>query len=124
MQQRVLVCGGRGYDDRDRLFLILDRAHWANPIELLVHGAATGADTLAGLWAKERGVSVQAFPADWKKYGDAAGPIRNGLMLEATKPHMVIAFPGGRGTANMVKLARHAGIPIVRVRRANAGPPS
>lgn len=47
MKQRVLVCGGRDYDDRDSLVTVLDAAHYANPIECLIHGAARGADTLA-----------------------------------------------------------------------------
>jgi len=47
MQQKIIVCGGRNYDDRDQLFRILDAAHLMNPIILLIHGDASGADTLA-----------------------------------------------------------------------------
>lgn len=119
MQQRVLVCGGRDYDDRDQLFWVLDAAHHANPIILLIHGAARGADQLAADWALERGVLCNAYPADWDAHGKAAGPIRNKKMLDAGKPHMVIAFPGGKGTANMIQQAEAAGFSVVRVRRNN-----
>ena len=53
------------------------------------------------------------IPAKWKLHGKAAGPIRNQLMLVEHKPDMVLAFPGGKGTANMIKIARWNGVPIV-----------
>jgi hypothetical protein len=117
MQQRILVCGGRDYDDRDQLFRILDAAHLANPVILLIHGAARGADTLAADWALSRGILCQAYPADWAAHGNAAGPIRNRQMLEDGKPHLVIAFAGGKGTADMIRQAEAANVPVVRVRR-------
>jgi hypothetical protein len=116
MQQRVLVCGGRDYDDRDQLFRILDAAHVANPIVCLIHGAARGADSLAADWALDRDVLCNAYPADWDRDGKAAGPIRNQRMLDEGKPHIVIAFPGGRGTADMIRRAEKADIPVVRVK--------
>lgn len=116
MQQRALVCGGRDYDDRDQLFRILDAAHVANPIVCLIHGAARGADSLAADWALDRDVLCNAYPADWDRDGKAAGPIRNQRMLDEGKPHIVIAFPGGRGTADMIRRAEKADIPVVRVK--------
>jgi hypothetical protein len=82
---------------------------------LIIHGAAKGADTLAGRWAKEFNIPVLVFPADWKKYGRRAGPIRNAQMLSEGKPNLVVAFPGGRGTANMVGLSQKAGVPVYAV---------
>jgi hypothetical protein len=119
MKQRVLVCGGRDYNDRDRVFSILDVAHAANPIIELIHGAASGADKLADEWADGK-VAIHAFPAPWETLGHRAGPIRNQKMLDEGKPDMVIAFPGGAGTADMVKRAEKAGVPVVRIRPRNA----
>lgn len=116
MQQRVLVCGGRDYSDRKRVYEILDVAHRANPIILLIAGGANGADALAVDWARGESVPHKVFNADWEKHGRAAGPIRNQQMLDEGRPHMVIAFPGGKGTANMVKLAGVASVAVVRVR--------
>jgi hypothetical protein len=56
-------------------------------------------------------VPVKQFPADWNKYGKAAGPIRNAQM--AKYADAVILFPGGRGTANMRKLAKEHGLEIL-----------
>lgn len=115
MNQTVLVCGGRDYNDRGRLFSVLDRAHGANLIECLVHGCARGADSMAETWARERGVPVERYPALWEDHGRRAGPIRNQLMLDDSKPDLVIAFPGGAGTADMVRRANAAGVPVVTV---------
>lgn len=118
MKQRVLVCGGRDYDDKESLTTVLDAAHHANPIECLIHGAARGADTLAADWALSHDVLCNAYPADWERDGKAAGPIRNQRMLDLGKPHMVIAFPGGKGTADMIRRAEAAKVPVVKVTAA------
>jgi hypothetical protein len=81
---------------------------------MIIHGGASGADRLAGEWAASRGIPVEVHPADWQKYGRAAGPIRNQQMIDR-KPDMVVAFPGGRGTADMVRRVRMAGIELVVV---------
>ena len=109
---RVIVCGGRSYDDRSAVYAALDRLHVDTPLVRLIHGAATGADTLAHEWAVERGIMDEAFPANWEKNGRAAGPIRNKAMIILGKPHLVVAFPGGHGTADMVRRARAAGIEV------------
>ena len=111
---RLLVCGGREYNDKERVFKILDSVAAAMPDRTLtiIHGKARGADTLADIWAKDRKVAVQAYPADWDTYGNKAGPIRNKQMLDEGKPHAVIAFPGRTGTRHMVILAKRYGIPV------------
>ena len=111
---RVLIAGGRDFADRELLFETLDRLHAERRITVVIHGAARWADTLADEWAKERGIDVNAKPPDWKRHGRAAGPIRNGEMLK-NRPDLVVAFPGGKGTANRVKQATNAGIEIVLV---------
>lgn len=117
MEQCVLVCGGRDYTNEKMAFAILDAAHAANPIIEVIHGAATGADMLAAAWAAKRGVPERAFPADWETHGKAAGPIRNRQMLDQGKPHIVIAFPGGRGTRNMIEQAEGANVPVARIKK-------
>ena len=80
---------------------------------MIIHGDANGADRLASQWAVDNGLKVEPYPADWAKQGRAAGPIRNKRMLEEGKPDLVVAFPGGRGTANMTKQAGEAGVPVM-----------
>jgi hypothetical protein len=112
---RVLVCGGRDYFDRDHIFETLDSLLAVHDITCIIHGAQSGADEEAKIWAGLTKIPDEPFEADWAKHGDAAGPIRNRRMLKQGKPDMVVAFPGGRGTANMVGLAKHAGIEVMEV---------
>jgi hypothetical protein len=79
---------------------------------LLIAGGASGADTLAARWAQDRGVPTQVYMAEWERLGREAGPIRNQRMLTEGKPDLVVAFPGGKGTANMVAQARAAGVRV------------
>jgi len=115
---RVLVCGDRNWTDVDaihnRLFLVaLDTP----PSKItVIHGAARGADQIAHRVARELGCAVMPFPADWVRYGRAAGPVRNRQMLVEGRPDRVLAFHNNlsesRGTADMVRRARKAGIPV------------
>lgn len=108
---KVLVCGGRDFLDGEFVGIVLTRIHKETPITLLIQGGAMGADSLAREWARGAMVPNRTYEADWLKHGKAAGPIRNLQMLTDGKPDMVVAFPGGRGTANMVDQARLAGVP-------------
>lgn len=85
---------------------------------VVIHGAAPGADSLAARWAEAAGVQCEAFPVskvEWSVIGPAAGPMRNQRMLDLGKPEMVLAFPGNRGTADMIRRAVSAGVPVKRV---------
>lgn len=117
----VLVCGGRDYADKARVFSVLNfnRAK----IAMIVHGAAKGADTFAGLWAAENDVPCLRVPAKWRLYGKKAGAVRNALMLTLGKPDLVVAFPGGVGTAMMVGMAKKAGVRVIDLRPAQPPTP-
>lgn len=109
---RVLVCGGRDYKDSTAVFSALDILNATAVVTEIIQGNAAGADALAALWAKKRGVPDRRFPADWRKHGHFAGPSRNQQMLDEGRPDLVLAFPGGRGTADMVRRAEKAGVPV------------
>ena len=116
----LLICGSRTWRDEGRLFSILDlRTELAMPTKVIV-GGAQGADRLAELWARARGIPVAAFKAEWTAHGGkSAGPIRNRRMLLEGRPDMVIAFrmPGvSKGTDHMVEIAEKAGVPVEVVR--------
>lgn len=103
---RILVTGGRDYQDREKVFEALDRLHKEKGIACIIHGACpTGADRWADEWAKDRSVGVEAYEADWIRLGRWAGPERNQRMADA-KPDGVVAFSGGRGTADMCRRAK------------------
>lgn len=113
---RVLVTGGRAFSDKDAVWGFLDRIHQEAPISLLIHGFAKGADTLCREWALARGVPELAFPVsrdDWRSKGKAAGCLRNQQMLDEARPDILVAFPGGTGTADMKRRARKARLDIL-----------
>lgn len=112
---RILVCGGRHFKDKELVFSVLDRVAGKCGMSMLIHGAATGADSLAAKWAEARRIPETAYPADWVTLGPKAGPIRNQYMLEDSRPDGVIAFPGGNGTADMIRRAEKAGIKVWRI---------
>lgn len=112
---RILVCGGRNFSDYDFMSRVLDAFAATNDIEIVIHGAARGADAMADHWARKNRFRVHAFPADWNKHGKAAGVIRNRQMLYEGRPTHVFAFPGGKGTANMVQIATAAGLIVVNL---------
>lgn len=91
---------------------VLDKLHAEHHFTVLIHGAASGVDTMGGEWADSRGVEVAAKPANWKRYGRAAGPIRNRAMLKES-PDLLVAFPGNSGTRDMVEAAKEAGLVTV-----------
>jgi hypothetical protein len=149
--KRWLVCGGRDFGDlrigradprwndrvAERNFVVgtlesiahersgfyIPHDNWLPSDIIIIAGGARGADECAIEWAVVNWCRFQEFPADWDKYGKAAGMIRNRQMLEEGKPDLVIAFPGGRGTAGMVTLARKAGVETIVVPYQQAGQP-
>lgn len=111
----LLVCGGRDYSDHERVWSTLDALHVETPVTLLIQGGAEGADRLALAWASNRGVQCCTYHANWSTLGRAAGPVRNMHMLIDGRPDIVLAFPGGRGTENMIGQARERNVEVRRV---------
>lgn len=115
---KVLVTGGRDFRDHDWLFAGLDLLNEVTGgISELIEGGASGADCLAANWAiwkKDRTGKPEhvKVPAKWGEYGRRAGYIRNAEMA-ALKPDIVLACPGGKGTANMVTIAKANGLKVV-----------
>lgn len=108
---RVLICGGREWTDGAAIQRELAKLAGA---ALVVEGGARGADRLARHAADALGIPTRTFFADWLRYGRAAGPLRNQQMLDEGRPDLVLAFHAdlarSKGTADMVRRARKAGV--------------
>jgi len=118
----VLFCGDRNWSNFETIKLVLS----SFPEDtIVVHGDSRGADKISGYLAKQRGLKVIPEPADWTKYGKAAGPIRNQLMLDKYKPTKVIAFhndiKSSKGTKDMINRAINASIPVILFNDRNRG---
>lgn len=116
---RVLICGSRGWSDPNPINAIIAGhdilAEGAGEKLTVIHGDAPGADRLAGRLAKQWGVEVIKEPADWNRYGAAAGPIRNQKMLDEHQPGVIYAFRSrgkSTGTDDMIARGEAAGVPV------------
>lgn len=106
---RILVCGGRDYDEWKNVHARLSELKPS----VIINGGAPGADRLSSKWADINGVPLVEYPALWKQ-GKKAGPQRNAFMLTDSRPDLVVAFPGGRGTDDMIQKAEAAGLTVRR----------
>lgn len=113
----IIVTGGRDFHDRLFVFAMLHevvdeigRRH----IECIASGDASGVDNLVREWCRNHHMPYRRFAADWHLHGKAAGPMRNARMLAEVRPSLVVAFPGGKGTQNMVALAVNHGVEVRR----------
>lgn len=122
---RILVCGGRDFNDWDFLSRYMTKWYvqycreeciYDVPDVTVISGMAKGVDSMAVKWANILNFPVMEFPADWNKHGKAAGPIRNQQMLDEGQPDLVVAFPGGVGTQDMVHRAKKAGVEVIEVK--------
>jgi len=111
-----IVCGGRDFSDADMFKAAMrDMLSLRGIPARVVHGGANGADKMARDWAMEQIGSASCCPANWDVHGKAAGPIRNQAMVDDYGASLVVAFPGGRGTADLVRRARAAGIDVAEI---------
>ena len=111
---KILVCGGRNYGDVKTVAQYLDR--FRGQVTMVVQGGARGADRLARQWAESHGIHFAEVPALWSTYSRAAGGRRNSAML-ILEPDLCIAFPGGPGTADMVRQCKRANVMVIEVPR-------
>lgn len=127
---RLLVCGSRTFDDVTIVHRLLNGIYadtWPDGFSIIEGECHLGgADILARDWAEAKCLPVEKFPADWDRHGKAAGPIRNQRMLEEGKPDIVVAFidkplQTSRGTADMVRRARQAGLPVYIIEAFEVG---
>lgn len=109
----LLITGGRDFDDMELAFDAIAEIHRLYPISVIVHGNARGADKMADKVADTIGIDRIMMPANWVKHKKGAGPIRNRAMLDILPIDMILAFPGGAGTANMKTQAKDRGISIL-----------
>jgi hypothetical protein len=112
---RIAVTGGRDYSNVVKVFTTLEILLYKNSIITLVVGDSKGADSHATVWAQKKNIPCEIYRADWNYYGRSAGPIRNKKMLESGID-LLVAFPGGAGTANMTRLCEQHHVKILRVR--------
>lgn len=113
--QRILICGDRNWQNYDIILKVLSDEHQREPVEVVIQGDATGADAMDKQAAIQLGIPVLSFPADWRKHGRSAGPIRNRLQLKEGKPTKGLVFhnylENSKGSKDMSKVMQENGVP-------------
>lgn len=110
---KLIIAGTRTITDYSILVKALESSGFSGEVTEVVSGGAAGPDTLGERWAKEKGIKVKRFPADWDKYGKSAGPRRNKQMAEYVgKDGALLALWDGTsaGTKHMIFVARGMGM--------------
>ena len=119
MPERILICGDRYWRSLPSVERELAVVMAAHEVECVIEGECRGADVMGRLAARKLGVEVKPFPADWSRFGKAAGPIRNQQMLDEGKPTMVLAFHArlweSSGTADMIRRAQRLRLSVTLV---------
>jgi hypothetical protein len=114
----ILVCGDRNWTNEQVIRETLGKFKHPKSVHV-VHGAARGADEIGGRVAKELGMTVTEVPAEWNKFGRAAGVFRNRKMFDEFHPEAIFAFHSNlaesKGTKNMVEYARSKGCTKIMV---------
>ena len=120
---RVIIAGSRGFNDWLLMWEFLERKiepfiffTLADKVTEIVSGTANGADKLGERYAKAKGLPVKRFPADWNRYGKAAGHIRNKRMAEYADACVVFWDGESRGEKNMIDCARELNVPTMVVK--------
>lgn len=111
MRRRVLISGSREWRNVEAIRrVIYSLPHDA----LVIHGGCRGADTIADRLARERGLDVLQFDAEWVRYGRSAGPRRNQRMIDEGGPTDAFVFPleTSKGTYDMISRLAGALIPF------------
>lgn len=125
MKMKILVCGDRNWYDRFLIWCVLKEYSECGEPVTIISGGCRGADMLAESVAEGLGFDTLIFKAGWKRYGKAAGPIRNRQMIDE-KPDLVIAFHDymekSKGTKNMLDLAQKNGIEWIRISHTSHNP--
>lgn len=121
---KVIIAGGRDFKDVDLMYSELDQFFYdpngnhggvAMDVEI-VSGHARGADQMGEMYAAERGYQLKIFPANWDKYGKAAGHIRNKEMGEYADRAVVFWNGKSRGSQDMILLMKSYNKPVNVIR--------
>ena len=115
---KLIIAGSRNYHDcvvYELIHTTISKLNETNQVKELVTGCAKGVDAFAEKYGRRYNIPIVKFPADWEKYGKAAGPIRNKQMAIYADALLLIWDGESRGSANMLKNAKEQGLKIFNV---------
>ena len=112
---RLIVCGGRSFANFELIERELTRLNSNKPISVLIHGWIGPAASVIEHWARENDIPIVRYPPNWELHGKGAEARRNEFMLCDSRPGLVVAFPGGPDTSDLVRRALNRGVAVLVV---------
>ena len=112
VQMKVIIAGSRHITNSSVVAGAIAQWQLAYPLTEVVVGGGRGVDHLAEQWALAESMPLRRFPADWERYGRAAGPIRNRQMASYAKGLLALPAGASRGTRDMITQAHKYGLTI------------
>ena len=110
---KIIIAGGRNFTNYKKLCKVCDNILQDQTNVEIVSGAYyKGADKLGEQYATEKGFRLTKFPADWNRFGKAAGPKRNQAMANYSDALIVFWDGKSKGTKNMIGLAKNRGLKV------------
>jgi hypothetical protein len=103
---KLVIFGSRWIEDMLELENAMEVCGVASKVTEIVSGGARGVDRLGERYARQRGIPCKIFPAQWKKHGKSAGPLRNIEMADYADYGVSVWDGVSRGTAHMIKLMK------------------
>lgn len=116
---RLLVCGGRHFDDAVLVEAELTAFHAATPISVVIHGGLPCIGMPVESWARRNKVHVVRYPANFS-LGKSGDSLRDAFMLGDSRADMLLIFPGGRRTAELLREAERKQVPVIPARGVKA----
>lgn len=107
---KVIIAGSRDFHDYDIVLSAIKESQFN--ISEVVSGGANGVDAMGEQYAEENNIILKIYPADWKKHGNAAGPIRNKQMAKYADALIAIQKDNSKGTKNMIETALKEGLKV------------
>jgi predicted Rossmann fold nucleotide-binding protein DprA/Smf involved in DNA uptake len=108
----ICIIAGSRNATKEETYKAIQESGFMDEISTVVSGCAKGADTWGEAWAKERWIKISRYPADWTKYGKAAGPIRNLLMATVADALIAVRINNSRGATDMIEKATAKGLRV------------
>lgn len=108
---RLLICGGRHFDDAALIDSELSLLHASTPISVIIHGGVPAIGAPAEAWARRNTVHIIRYPANFSQ-GKSGDSVRDKFMLDDSRPDAAFIFQGGRRTSELLARAHANGIEI------------
>ena len=114
---RLIIAGSRALTSYELLQRCMKQTQFAAALRapdgsIILSGCARGIDTLALRWAREHGLPVEHWPADWAAHGMRAGFVRNEAMVSEADALVAIWDSNSIGTAHIVRITCERGLPV------------